>query len=58
METSLSIVNDMGIYYVLEQTENDKRILRVATHEDLHTIKFHPRLSVATMVPLSILLKK
>ncbi len=64
MKTSLSIINDLGMRYVLEETRDDEgkstgaRVLRVATHEDLHRIPFHPQLSISTMVPVSLLLPK
>ncbi len=58
METSLSIINDLGTRLVLEETKDGaKRILRVATLEDLRTIPFHPEFSAVSLVPAQILLR-
>ncbi len=58
METSLSIINDLGTRLVLEETKDgDKRILRVATLEDLRRIPFHPKFSGVSLVPAQILLR-
>ncbi len=57
METSLSIINDLGTRLVLETKDGTKRILRVATFEDLRTIPFHPKFSGVSLVPAQILLR-
>ncbi len=53
---TLSIVNDFGIHYVLEESKDGPRILRVATHEDLHRIPLHAKLGRSTPVPIALLL--
>ncbi len=57
METSLSIINDLGTRLVLETKDETKRILRVATLEDLRTIPFHPKFSGVSLIPAQILLR-